>query len=230
MEKKILLSVLKLTNRKPVSISMIVNDSKVTSNKVTMILKKFQKERFLSLREQTAETNSYGRIMLSVKAIELGADIENVTSLLHWQEFEGIAALALERNNFLVNKNLRFTYSGKRNEIDLVGSKKPIVLCIDCKHWHREVNSSSLRNIISNQIKRTKSLMNLLPNISTKLEFVSWESVIFIPAVLSLVSNRQKFYDSVPIIPILQFQDFLNQLRGNLEQLKFFKKKFNHLD
>ncbi|MHA2132030.1 MAG: restriction endonuclease, partial [Promethearchaeota archaeon] len=186
-------------------------------------------EGFLFLREKTVKTNNYGRIMLSIRAIELGADIENVTSLLHWQEFEGIAALALERNNFLVRKNLRFTYSGKRNEIDLVGSKKPIVLCIDCKHWHREVNLSSLRTIISNQIKRTKSLMNLLPHISINLEFVSWESAIFIPAVLCLVSNRQKFYDSVPVIPILQFQDFLNQLRGNLEQLKFFKKNFNHL-
>jgi hypothetical protein len=219
-----------LTNKKPADIYSIVNDSKITSGKVKNILKKFQNEDFIFLKEKTAETNSYGRIMLSIRAINLGADIENVTSLLHWQEFEGIAGLALEQNNFLVKKNVRFTYSGKRNEIDIVGSKKPMVLCIDCKHWHREVNASSLRNIVTNQIKRTKALMNFLPNISTKLEFVTWDSTIFIPAILSLISNRYKFFDSVPIIPILKFQDFLNQLRGNLEQLKFFKKTFSHLN
>jgi hypothetical protein len=167
--------------------------------------------------------------MLSVKALELGADIENVTSLLHWKEFEGISALALERNNFLVRKNFRFTYLKKRNEIDIIGLKKPIVLCIDCKHWRKEINYSSLKNIVPNQIRRTKDLIKFLPNISTKLECVSWEFGIFIPAILSLVSNRHKFYYSVPIIPILKFQDFLKQLLGNMHQIKFFKKRFKHL-
>jgi hypothetical protein len=218
-----------LTNNTSVDIDTIVNDTKTSLSTIKSVLNEFQNSDFIIIKEKIIEANSFGRIMLSVKALELGADIENVTSLLHWKEFEGISALALERNNFLVRKNFRFTYLKKRNEIDIIGLKKPIVLCIDCKHWHKEVNYSSLKNIVPNQIRRTKDLIKFLPNISTKLECASWEFGIFIPAILSLVSNRHKFYNSVPIIPILKFQDFLNQLLGNIQKIKFFKKRFQHL-
>lgn len=149
--------------------------------------------------------------------------------MLNWSEFEGIAGIILEKNNFFVKQNFRFTNLGRKNEIDILGLKKPIVLSIDCKHWHKELPPSSLRNIVSNQIKRTKSLMKLLPTIAINLECDLWLSALFIPAVITLVSPRQKFSDSVPIIPILKLQDFLNQLLGNLDQLLIFKKKFNPL-
>lgn len=218
-----------MTNNTSVDIGTIVNDTKTSLSTIKSVLNKFKNNDFIVIKEKIIEANSFGRIMLSVKALELGADIENVTSLLHWKEFEGISALALERNNFLVRKNFRFTYLKKRNEIDIIGLKKPIVLCIDCKHWRKEINYSSLKNIVPNQIRRTKDLIKFLPNISTKLECASWEFGIFIPAILSLVSNRHKVYYSVPIIPILKFQDFLNQLLGNMQQIKFFKKRFKHL-
>ena len=229
IEKKVALSILKLTNKQSVDLNLISKDTKLDKRNAKAILKKFNLEGLISLDENSIEINNYSRIMLSIKAIELGADIEYATSLLCWQEFEGIAAIALERNNFSVKKNVRFTYAKKRNEIDLVGLKKPIVLCIDCKHWHREINPSSLKNIVTNQINRTKSLMDSLPTITTKLECTTWENVTFIPAILSLIPIRNKFYDLVPIIPILQFQDFLNQFQSYITRIKYFKKTFYHL-
>ena len=200
------------------------------SRSVKSYLNKLSQEGLIVLDDEFVELNNYSRIMLSIKAIELGADIEHATSLLCWQEFEGLAAIALERNNFSVKKNFRFKYLRKRNEIDIVGLKKPIILCIDCKHWHREIAYSSLKSIVKDQIKRTKALMDSLPNISTKIECTTWKNGIFIPAILSLVPNRYKFCNLVPIIPILQLQDFLNQLRGNTQQIRIFKKKFNYLN
>ena len=129
-----------------------------------------------------------------------------------------------------MEKNFRFTYLKKRNEIDLVGLKKPLVLCIDCKHWHKELKFSSINNIVEKQITRTKHVLEFLPSISKKIECVEWDYGIFIPAVLSLMPNRIKFSNLVPIIPILQFQDFLNQLFGNLQQIKSYKKFFYHLN
>jgi len=212
-----------------VNIDTIVNDSKTDLSTTKLVLKKFQNNNFIILKEKIITASSFGRIMLSIKALTLGANMENVMSLLHWKEFEGISALVLEKNNFIVKKNFRFTFMKKRNEIDIIGLKKPIVLCIDCKHWYREVNPASLKNIVSNQIRRTQDLMKFLPNISTNIECMTWEFGIFIPAIVSLVSNRYKFYNSVPIIPILKFQDFLNQMLGNMEQITFFKKIFHHL-
>ena len=230
IEKKIVLSILKLTNQNVVDVKIISKDSKFDSKKVKLCLIKLSQEGLITFNDEFVELNSISRIMLSIKAIELGADIENATSLLCWQEFEGLAAIGLERNNFSVKKNLRFTYLKKRNEMDIVGLKKPIILCIDCKHWHQEITYSSLKSIVKDQIKRTKALMDSLPNISTKLECTMWKNGIFIPAILSLVPNRYKFCNLVPIIPILQLQDFLNQLRGNIQQIKIFKKTFSHLN
>ena len=229
IEKKVALSILKLTNKQSVDLNLISKNTKLDKRNVKTILKKFNLEGLISLSENSLEINNYSRIILSIKAIELGADIEYATSLLCWQEFEGIAAIALERNNFSVKKNVRFTYAKKRNEIDLVGLKKPIVLSIDCKHWHREIKPSSLKNIVTNQINRTKSLMDSLPNITTKIECTTWENVTFVPAILSLMPIRNKFYNLVPIISILQFQDFLNQFQGYINRIKYFKKTFYHL-
>lgn len=229
IEKKIALSILKLTNNQSVDFNSISEDTKLDKRNVNAILKKFNLEGLISLSKNSLEINNYSRIILSIKAIELGADIEYATSLLCWQEFEGIAAIALEQNNFSVKKNIRFTYAKKRNEIDLVGLKKPIVLCIDCKHWHREIKPSSLKNIVTNQINRTKSLMDSLPNTKTKIECTNWENVTFVPAILSLMPIRNKFYNLVPIISILQFQDFLNQFQGYINRIKYFKKTFYHL-
>ena len=223
------LSILKLTNKQSVDLNLISKDSKIDKRTVKRILNKFSLEGLISLSENSIQLNNYSRIMLSIKAIELGADMEYSTSLLCWQEFEGIAAIALEQNNFSVKKNVRFTYAKKRNEIDLVGLKKPIILCIDCKQWHREINPSSLKKIVTNQINRTKSLMDSLPNIKTKIECTNWENGIFVPAILSLIPIRNKFYNLVPIIPILQFQDFLNQFQSYISRIKYFKKKFYHL-
>jgi len=71
--------------------------------------------------------------------------------------------------------------------------------------------------------------MDLLPNITTKIECTNWENVIFVPAILSLMPIRNKFYNLVPIISILQFQDFLNQFQGYINRIKYFKKTFYHL-
>ena len=218
-----------MTNNHSVDINLISEETKVDKRHIKRILNKFNSERIITLDENSIKLNNYSRIMLSIKAIELGADIEYSTSLLCWQEFEGIVAIVLEQNNFSVKKNVRFTYAKKRNEIDIIGLKKPIVLCIDCKHWHREINHSSLNNIVTNQISRTKSLMDSLPNIKTKIKCTNWKNVLFVPAILSLMPIRNKFYNLVPIIPILQFQDFLNQFQGYFSRIKHFKKNFYHL-
>lgn len=181
------------------------------------------------MKEKAIEISNYNKVLLTVRAVELGADIETATSLLHWREFEEIAGLALEKNNFIVKKNFRFTYIKKKNEIDLIGSKRPFILCIDCKHWHKKLSISSINTIVDKQIKRTENLAAFLPSVSKNLECEQWNYGLFIPAILSLLPAITKFHKSVPIIPILQFQDFINQIFGNLQKIKTFKKNFYHL-
>jgi hypothetical protein len=86
------------------------------------------------------------------------------------------------------------------------------------------MSPSALKRIVEEQAKRTYALAESLPNPAVKVEFVSWDSVKFIPAILSLVVGRFKFYDDVPIIPVLQLQDFLSQLPAYANSLKHYTK------
>jgi Holliday junction resolvase-like predicted endonuclease len=183
----------------------------------------------ICLNGDKVEAESDSRLKLAVRAVTLGADIERISDFLRWQEFEDIAAVALERNGYAVATNLHFKHAGRRWEIDVVGCKKPLVVCIDCKHWHHGISPSALKKIADAQVERAIALSEALPSVSIKMDCAKWSKAKFVPAVLSLMPSRFKYYDNVPIVPVLQLHDFLNQLPACTESLKCFLKEFTHL-
>jgi len=229
IERNLLISLLKLTKDGFVLIETVKKDSRIDADIVRKLLEKLQNEGLIHLKDVTVETNSANRLKLAVKAASLGADIEHVSGFFSWQEFEDIAALALERNGYVVAKNVRFKHSGRRWEIDVVGCRKPLVLCVDCKHWQREVKPSALRKIVEAQLERTHALANTLPNVNWRVDCVKWKKAKFVPVILSLIPSRSKFYENVPVVPVLQLQDFLIQLPAQVESLTYFVKEFRHL-
>ena len=222
IERNLLISILKLTKEGTVLIESVNREARIPSAVTLKLLDKLQNENLIYLKPKSIEVDSKDRLKIALKAASLGADIEHISDLLCWQEFEEIAALALKNNGYVVKNNLRFKHEGKRWEIDVVGCKKPLVICIDCKHWQRAISSSALHRIVDLQSQRTLALADSLPNISLKLECANWEKAKFIPAVLSLVPSAFKFYQKVPVVPVLQLQDFICQLPAYTESLKFF--------
>ncbi|MBX5328690.1 hypothetical protein HM003_04975 [Candidatus Bathyarchaeota archaeon A05DMB-5] len=224
IEGNLIISLLKLTREGAVSLELVKKDAKLPLQIVEKLLRKLQNDGCVYLQKSVVEADSLQRVKLAVYALQLGADVENVSSFLHWKEFEDIAALAFERNGYGVYRNVRFKYAGRRWEIDVVGCKKPIAVCLDCKHWHHGVYPSVLRKIVEEQVERAFIFAESLPNPFVKIECVSWERIKFVPAVLLLVPGRFKFYDGVPIIPVLQLQDFLTQLPALVDSLKHLTK------
>jgi Holliday junction resolvase-like predicted endonuclease len=229
VERNLLISLLKLTKEGPILIEDVNKDARIPSIVSSKLLDKLQNENLIYLKSTSVEVDSNSRLKIAVKAAALGADIEHISDLLCWQEFEEIAAMALKNNGYIVQNNVRFKHEGKRWEIDVVGCKKPIVVCIDCKHWQRAFASSALKRIIDLQAQRTRALAESLPNIALKLECAKWEKAKFIPAVLSLIPSAFKFYDKVPVVPVLQLQDFICQLPAYTEELRFYPKTFKTL-
>jgi len=229
VERNLIISLLKLTKEGPVLTEVVNKTARLPSAITVKLLKKLQNEGFIYLKQEYVETESGSRLKLAVRAVSLGADVENVSSLLRWQEFEEIAALALKNNGYAVSKNIRFKQSGRRWEIDVVGCRKPLVICVDCKHWQRAIAPSALKTIVDSQVKRTRGLADILPSPLLKLECTKWGEAKFIPAILSIIPSAFKFYAQVPVVPILQLQDFLNQLPAYTETLDFFTKTFNAL-
>ncbi len=229
VERDLLISLLKLTENGSVLIENVKSDAKTTTSIVGNLLGKLQNEGLVYLYQDKVEADGYSRLKLAVKAIGMGADVEYVSNLLSWQEFEDIAAVALERNGYIAAKNVRFKHTARKWEIDIVGCRKPLAICIDCKHWRRGTAPSAVRRITEAQVERTRALADALPNVSLGLECAKWDRAKFVPVILTLMPVSFKFYDKVPIVPVLQLQDFLSQVPAYTEELKYFLKEFSHL-
>ena len=229
VERNLVISLLKLTKEGPVLIESVNMDARIPSAIALKLLGKLQNEGLIYVTADSVEVDSNSRLKLAVKAASLGADVEHISNLLCWQEFEEIAALALKNNGYIVENNVRFKHAGRKWEIDVVGCRKPLVICIDCKHWQRGMAPSVLKRIVDAQVERTRALADSLPNIALKLECTKWDKAKFVPSVLSLIPSTFKFYDKVPVVPVLQLQDFINQLPAYTESLKFFPKTFKSL-
>jgi Holliday junction resolvase-like predicted endonuclease len=225
VEKNLLITILKLSKDGPFSQKLINKLQICPFQYAEKLLKKLQNEGLINLKKGVVEADSIQRLKIAVKAISLGADPENVSSFLLWQEFENIAAVALTCNNYSVAKNVRFKHAGRKWEIDIVACRKPIALCLDCKHWSRGMHPSALKRIVEEQVERTLALSEASLSPLNKIECALWDTVKFVPAVLSLVQGKFKFYDNVPIVPILQLQDFLVQLPAYLDELKHFTRQ-----
>jgi Holliday junction resolvase-like predicted endonuclease len=230
VERNLLISLLKLTKESGILIEDVKTDSKIASTVTEKLLVKLQSEGLIYLKSDCVEVDNDMRLKLAVKAAALGSDIEQISSFLCWQEFEEIAAFALKSFGYVVANNVRFKHGNRRWEIDVVGFRNPLVICIDCKHWQHAISPSALKKIVDSQVERTKSFADSLPNLSRNVvECTSWNKAKFVPVVLSLMPSASKFYDKVPIVPILQIQDFLNQLPLYSDSLRFFSKTFNRL-
>lgn len=229
VELNLIISLLKLTKETPVLIKNVKDDAKLPLEVLLKLLNKLQMQGLINLEKESVEITKGNRITLVVKVVELGADIEHISDLLRWQEFEDIAVLALKNNGFSVSKNVRFKHADRKWEIDAVGCKKPLVICIDCKHWQRRMAPSVLGRVVEAQAERAEALADSLPNTKLQLECTKWKKAQFMPAILSLVQGNYKFYDNVPIVPVLQLQDFVNQLPAYTYSLKSFPKNFEHL-
>jgi len=229
IEQNLIISILKLTKNGPVLTELVKTDSHLPSEATTKLLEKLQNDGLIYLEQGMVKSESQSRLKLAIRAIATGADVEKVSNSLCWQEFEEITGLVLRKTGYDVSNNLRFKQSGRRWEIDIVGCKKPTIICIDCKHWQHSIAPSALRRIVDKQVQRTAALAQSLPNPSLKLECTLWSNARFLPAVLSLMPNSFKFYQNVPVVPILQLRDFLNQLPACTDELRFIPRKFNTL-
>ena len=229
VERDLLISILKLANDGFVLVETVKNDSRISYDIVRNLLEKLQNEGLIYLKDDIVEIDSDNRLRLAVKAASLGADIEHISGFFSWQEFEDIAALALQRNGYVFAKNVRFKHAGRRWEIDVVGCRKPLVLCVDCKHWQHGLKPSELRKNVEAQVERASALADTLPAVALKIECTKWKKAKFTPMILSLFPSSFKFYDDVPVVPVLQLQDFLLQLPAYIESLKYFVKDFRHL-
>ncbi len=93
VERNLIISLLKLTKEGTVLIECVNKDARIPLDTTMELLCKLQNDNLIYLKTNVIEVDSSSRLKLAVKAANMGADIEHISDLLCWQEFEDIAVL-----------------------------------------------------------------------------------------------------------------------------------------
>ena len=160
-------------------------------------------------KNSTFYFESGDKLQLGLFLINRGFPIDEISINLTWRDFEGLTAEILNRNDFAVIKNMMLTKP--RMEIDVVGIKLGIAILIDCKHW-KQYSSSALKTAVTKQIERTKQYV------------AKTQGSIAVPVIVTLYKDKIDFIDGVPIVPIFQFNSFIDEFYGNLDSMKTIEK------
>jgi len=226
VERDLMVSILRLTKDGPVQQELISKDARVPTQVADGLLRKLSQAKLIEWKGKAIEASPHQRVKIAIEAVKLGADLERACKFLQWNEFESIAAEAFEANNFTVTKHFRFKWAGRRWEMDILGCKEPMVVCVDCKHWRRGWRRSAIMRAAESQVERTQALTEAFPSLKKEVGLANWKRTTLIPVVLSLVPGPFKFYNNVPIVPILQLQNFLNELPAHATSLMRFFTPF----
>ena len=224
LEREVLISLLTLSRNGKATLDDICENTRTILDPVRRVVQEHVESGYLQLEEESVIVKN--RVQLAVRAVELGADLERVCDLLSWDEFEDISVEAFEASSFRVLKHFRFKSSSRRWEVDLLGMKKPLILSVDCKHWHKGWHRSSIRKIAESQVERTQALMEASDLLRGKMGISEWKKAVFVPVILSLIPGPFKFYEKTPIVPVLHIRDFLNEVFPYLNSLKSFSREY----
>jgi len=223
-EREVLLWILRLTvDKSKVEIKEFKERLPLPFSIVKNILKDLDRGGLITFTDDNFTVTCEQRVTAAVKAVSLGLDIETVCAYLTWAEFENISTLAFVENGFDTKQHLRFKYSGKRWEVDIIAWRGKIAVAVDCKHWKRNWRMSYIRKIVETHLERTRSLAEALPLKGLKYDLNRIEFVV--PTIISLVPGPLKFYLDVPIVPVLQLGDFISSLTEHLSMIKHFIRK-----
>ena len=155
------------------------------------------------------------RIDLALRAVSIGAEIEDVVNLLTWKDFEGFVASILVENDFQCVESFRKhgTAEAMGMEIDVIGVRGNSIISIDAKMWGiRTGKTSALRTAAEKQKERTKRLCDMMPRLAGKINGMSSGHYILQPILVTWMVEEVIFHDGVPIVPVFLFNSFLQDI------------------
>jgi Holliday junction resolvase-like predicted endonuclease len=219
----IIIALLNKTSDCYTAVKGIAHEANVAVQVANNILSSFREKGLIECENELIELSSNQRVQLAIHAINNGTDVERVCKVLEWKEFENFTAKAFEENNFAVKRNFRFKGAQRRWEIDVVAYNDPIIVCVDCKRWRRGWGNSAITKIATAQARRTQVLAKNLQNFQHNIGLSNWKRATLFPVILSLFPGCLKFYNNVPVVPILQLQNFVDEFQGYQDELLHYE-------
>jgi len=131
--------------------------------------------------------------------IRSGKTVEEVLTLVGWEEFEEKVEEIFKLHNFKTIRNFRFKTT-KRFEIDIIAEKRDLLFVIDCKQWNKgRYKISALKKAAERNLERSRELQSTLIGRNKKV----------IPIIITLFDEAIYEYEGVYIVPLFKLNSFL---------------------
>src|SRR4029077_9000333 len=150
---------------------------------------------------------SSDRFKMALVASSLGS-FERVARALTWQEFEEFSEECLATAGFETHKGIVFTDERRRWQVDLTGVKNQVLLSIDCKHWKSPNYVSKFNKAVEHQ---KHSLPPLIRHMRSR-GMLDHHDIVALPMIMTLFRPRESILDSVVLVSVGQFSDFLEHI------------------
>jgi hypothetical protein len=137
---------------------------------------------------------------MNFEDIESIDDLETVSVESVWQNFERLTAFIFEKNDFAVSVNTVKTRNKKRRQYDVIARKNNRTFLVECKKWAgNRYRLSGLKRAVSQHKERTEFYTSIT-NENT------------IPVVVTLIEEKIRVYEGVPMVPVQTLNTFIGEL------------------
>jgi Holliday junction resolvase-like predicted endonuclease len=210
MVTRLEIKLLELTkNRKRISTADLAKDVSMDIVTIQRGLAHLRESGFVTIGEDVLEQSSGQRMLMVEKLIQDGCDVQRVSRLLDWQEFEEFIENALVSNGYRTIHHYVFKSKLGRREIDVLAWNDVWILAIDCKHWRRQITHSRMNAIADAQIERVRALAertDLLQKCGIRNLDLS-----IVAVVLVLGEPLDRMINGVPVVAVTRFGSFLHE-------------------
>lgn len=221
-QRDILIALLENTKKKPVDSSTLREMIRVTDEAYSTYMTHLTSNGLIDeeLGNITASLNQ--RLELAIKAVQAGGDLERVSRALGWLEFEEIVARIFEENGYDVKRRFRFQAGGRRWEIDILATRRPLIVCAECKHWAKGLGNTSARRIAEIHLEKVETLSRSVRGLKGRMGIEGWGQATMIPMALSLQPARERIYRRIPVVSVYGLPGFLSEFEAQMDWLASF--------
>ena len=222
VNRRVVSAILKHGSPRGITTEELISRERLNPRMLEYDLRALAELSLLSVLDGSIYVSPAQKVRLSVEALSLGCPLEEVCRSLTWSEFEDFSLEALQANDFSVHKHFRFKSRDRRWEIDLVALRESRMLLIDCKHWNKGRQASSLQRAAEKNLACAKALVNVIPSISEQLAIGKLHSISLSPVILTLLRSPVQIHLGVPVVSISQFNGFIHELPEYENRLTIF--------
>lgn len=149
------------------------------------------------------EAESASPVCVGYALLKAGAQPDEVSRLLTWQEFEQLSAALLEAGGYSVRKNVILTRP--RAQLDIVATGASAILNVDCKHYRRGNSPSALARFAAGQLRR-----------SALLRGRTHDPRPIASVILGMSEPEGRFVEGVAVVPVRTLRSFLTTIDSYL--------------